>query len=347
MSNKIVDIAGLDRFLTNIKAYFEEIFSTKNDLNDLSLEVKTNERVTASVISDIYDKIENGIGSGANSEDLENLKNEVQENELVTSKAIADIYNTKQSVLVSGTNIKTINNNSILGSGNLDIISTDYVKYVAQSLTDEQKEQARANIGAISANDVKQAYPMVNHGTGDTTFTLTPNTLHVWDEVESLNISLGAPIQDVVNEYHFIFKTKDATTLSLPTNLKWSNNMPLVIEACKTYSISILNNLIIFAEFDSYIENAINYSCRNDGETIDIYSEYPLTSTLYLTFENGKVYTLNSGESQWEFTYSLAGTYYASISFSNNGYIEGSTIISDSTYKYTIPESFNLAVAQP
>ena len=197
MSNKIVDISGLDRFLTNIKAYFEEIFSTKqdviedlsdirinaakgatalqehqdisgkldkseaentyaakNDLNDLSLEVQTNERVTASVISDIYDKLENIDVTGS-----------IDLTSYATKYELNAGLDTKQDNLVSGTNIKTINNNSILGSGNLDIISseigledtsetlenisgTDYVKYVTQSLTNAQKIQARANIGA-------------------------------------------------------------------------------------------------------------------------------------------------------------------------------------------------------
>lgn len=197
MSNKIVDITGLDRFLTNIKAYFEELFSTKqdviedlnnirdnaakgatalqehqdisgkldkseaentyaakNDLNDLSLEVQTNERVTASVISDIYDRIENIDSAGS-----------IDLTAYATKSELNAGLDTKQDNLVSGTNIKTINNNSILGSGNLDIISseigledtsetlenisgTDYIKYVAQSLTNAQKEQARTNIGA-------------------------------------------------------------------------------------------------------------------------------------------------------------------------------------------------------
>jgi hypothetical protein len=39
---------------------------------------------------------------------------------------ILDLYDTKQDLLVSGTNIKTINNQSILGSGNLDILNMVY-----------------------------------------------------------------------------------------------------------------------------------------------------------------------------------------------------------------------------
>lgn len=60
----------------------------------------------------------------------------------------------KQDKLVSGTNIKTINGASILGSGDITI----------------------SGGGSSSGNG---AYSEVNHGTSDTTFTLTPNTFHV------------------------------------------------------------------------------------------------------------------------------------------------------------------------
>ena len=62
----------------------------------------------------------------------------------------------KQATLVSGTNIKTINGQSVLGSGDMTIQAgdTDAVKYVAQTLTDAQKAQARANIDAASLADI-------------------------------------------------------------------------------------------------------------------------------------------------------------------------------------------------
>ena len=52
----------------------------------------------------------------------------------------------KEDALVSGTNIKTVDGNSVLGSGDLSLSD---VKYTAQTLTDAQKAQARANIGAM------------------------------------------------------------------------------------------------------------------------------------------------------------------------------------------------------
>lgn len=62
----------------------------------------------------------------------------------------------KQDILVSGTNIKTINGQSILGAGNISVQGgdTNAVKYVAQTLTEEQKAQARANIDAASLADI-------------------------------------------------------------------------------------------------------------------------------------------------------------------------------------------------
>lgn len=94
------------------------------------------------------------------------------------------------------------------------------------------------------------AYPLVNHGTSDTTFTLTPNTLHVWDTVSSLTLSLGTEQSGVANEYLFQFTCgTTATTLSLPDTIKWQEE--LAIEAGKIYQISILNGLASVLTFDN------------------------------------------------------------------------------------------------
>lgn len=88
------------------------------------------------------------------------------------------------------------------------------------------------------------AKQMVNHGTADTTFTLTPNTFHVWDAVTSLTLTLGEEIEGVTNEYLFQFTSgATATTLSLPDTIKWPNGEGLSIEANKVYQLSILNGM--------------------------------------------------------------------------------------------------------
>lgn len=59
-------------------------------------------------------------------------------------------WNAKQAALVSGTNIKTINGESVLGSGDIVAGDPNAVKYVSQTLTSEQKAQARDNIGIFN-----------------------------------------------------------------------------------------------------------------------------------------------------------------------------------------------------
>ena len=92
---------------------------------------------------------------------------------------------------------------------------------------------------------------LVNHGTADTTFTLTPNAMHVWGEVAQLNLTLGAPMPNVVNEYAFEFQSPTTpTNLSLPATLKWYNDYTPTIRAGKRYQASIVNNVIIMGEVE-------------------------------------------------------------------------------------------------
>lgn len=132
----------------------------------------------------------------------------------------------KQDKLISGTNIKTINGESVLGSGDITISS-----------------------GASSS-----AYPEVNHGTGDTTFTLTPNTFHVWDKVTSLTLNFGSGISGMANEYLFQFTSgPTATSLTLPDSIKWANDNVPTIGANMIYQVSVLRGLASVLEFNNAI----------------------------------------------------------------------------------------------
>ena len=114
-------------------------------------------------------------------------------------------------------NLKTINGESIVGEG--DII-----------------------IESGSSNS--SAYPEINHGTSDTTFTLTPNTFHVWDEVTSLDLSFGEETEGIANEFLFQFTSgATATTLILPDTIKWANDEVPTIETNMIYQVSILKGL--------------------------------------------------------------------------------------------------------
>lgn len=99
-------------------------------------------------------------------------------------------------------------------------------------------------------DDLTRGYTRVDHGTSDTTFALTPNVYHIWGEVTSLSLTYDTPIDGFANEYLFQFTSgSTATTLSLPDTVKWANDNVISIESGKTYSISIVNNLALFASF--------------------------------------------------------------------------------------------------
>lgn len=133
----------------------------------------------------------------------------------VKSGGVYTALGNKQDTLVSGTNIKTINGNSVLGSGNLSTLM-----------------------------------PITNHGTSDTTYSVTPNVLHIWGTVGSLTLTLATPTDNtIVNEYMIEFTSgSTATTLSLPSSVEWAESCgALSVEASKTYQISIVNNIGLWA----------------------------------------------------------------------------------------------------
>lgn len=85
---------------------------------------------------------------------------------------------------------------------------------------------------------------IVNHGTSDTTFTLTPNIFHVWGTVASLTLTLATASTTTMDEFMFQFTSgTTATTLSLPSSVKWVAEPE--IEAGMTYQVSIVNNIAV------------------------------------------------------------------------------------------------------
>lgn len=76
------------------------------------------------------------------------------------------------------------------------------------------------------------------------TKAISPNIYYKWGEIATLTITLTTPSDTTrVNEYMFEFVSgATATTLSLPSEIKWIGGTPTV-SANKTYQVSILNNL--------------------------------------------------------------------------------------------------------
>jgi hypothetical protein len=65
------------------------------------------------------------------------------------------------------------------------------------------KEEIPTKISQIE-NDINLgSIPVVNHGTSDTTFELTPNVFHKWDTVSELTLTLAEADENIYNEYMF------------------------------------------------------------------------------------------------------------------------------------------------
>lgn len=167
-------------------------------------------------------------------------------------KSAYDLANGKQDKLTSGTNIKTINGQSILGSGNITIS------------------------GGSSSSGGNGAYAEVSHGTSDTTFTLTPNTFHLWDEVSSLTLTLGEETAGVANEYLFQFTSgSEPTVLTLPDSIVWANYEIPVIKSNHIYQVSVLKGLASIMSFEkaTLMEFSINiWGAFGENNTVETYS---------------------------------------------------------------------------
>ena len=163
------------------------------------------------------------------------------------------------SNFVSSDNLKTINGQSIVGSGDIEISGGG---------------------GSSSSNG---AYAEVNHGTSDATFALTPNTFHVWDEVTSLTLTLGSEQSGVANEYVFQFTSGSTpTSLTLPEDVKWVNDSAPTIVENKIYQISILNGLAVALEFNKLllIENILTLDESNNTDLSFLKFKFPVASKI-------------------------------------------------------------------
>ena len=118
---------------------------------------------------------------------------------MFTKEEVANKLNTKQDTLQSGQNIKTINNQSILGSGNISIEGIEDVSYnEVQYLTDNQKKIARNNINAVASESTD---PITISKTGGAKMQILDNTAIIYGEESSIileNGSIGLEQQNLV-----------------------------------------------------------------------------------------------------------------------------------------------------
>lgn len=144
-----------------------------------------------------------------------------------------------------------------------------------------------------SSEGGSSAYAEVNHGTSDSTFELTPNTFHIWDEVTVLNLTLGDETAGVANEYLFQFTSgSEPTTLVLPDGIKWeSGSAPNISQGC-VYQMSILKGFASSMEYLSYIYFYVNGEkfTAEPNMTWDDFVNSSYNDGSFYLFQDGMVY---------------------------------------------------------
>lgn len=126
-------------------------FLTSDDVVD---EVNQEDKpVTSNAVYEYITEDEKVIASALN-----DLNERIGDNEVVTAAALTDLNSKKQNKLVSGTNIKTINNQSLLGEGNItisgggsggDVNVIETVKVNGTALTPDSNKAV--NISAVTS----------------------------------------------------------------------------------------------------------------------------------------------------------------------------------------------------
>ena len=263
------DIFDSDDYYT--KDYIDETEKTialaLTDLNDrLNLKVDDTDLATVATTgsyNDLTNKptvsgdiIENGtnlVTSGA-------IYNAIVDNERVVASALTYLNETKITVSDIPSNVsdfandKGYINGAVYDSTNkllkFNYDGTTMASISTTNIFDPDDYYTKTDIDAAdrvvaeslnNLNNIKSDKTLlVNHGTSDTTFTLTPNTKHVWGEVASLTITLGTEISGIVNIFYFQFDSgSTATTLSLPASIKWNYDEQLVVLPNTRYQINI------------------------------------------------------------------------------------------------------------
>ncbi len=176
-------------------------FLTSNDVVD---EVNQEDKlVTSNAVYEYITEDEKVIASALN-----DLNERIGDNEIVTAAALNDLNSNKQNKLVSGTNIKTINNQSLLGEGNItisgggsggDVNVIETVKVNGTALTPDSNKAV--NISAVTS---------FNGSTGAVTYSAPVTSVNGNTGAVVLNIP-AAVTESTVSGWGF---TKNAGTIT-------------------------------------------------------------------------------------------------------------------------------------
>lgn len=226
---------GVLNYKVNNPGYADDYTVTTDYYIDTNITVDDNitiEEVVEVVKKEAIKKVDKAIADKVASVDneVDKVKEQIKQHQLQSDNLITSQLNALPSMMPT-------------------IDSEGYVS--EYNTTTHQHQKTTKNLKGAKGDKGDDGYlRQVTHGKSDTTFALTPNVMHVWDEVETLTLTLSPNTdENRLAEYCFQFSspTNKATTLSI-SDVKWLNNEVPILRAGKTYQGSIVNGVIVMME---------------------------------------------------------------------------------------------------
>lgn len=174
-------------------------------------------------------------------------------NNPVKSGGVKTALDAKQDTLVSGTNIKTVNNTSLLGSGNIQI--NDGVGF--QTITTQQDGTMQITLtnGDIITVDLNHTHPNYYKKTVETTQPqggFLPDVEYALGPISgNVTFQLASIVVGNVNHYFWSFSTSNSVpTITWPSRIIWQGGTAPTVSANRYYEISILNSMAVYLEME-------------------------------------------------------------------------------------------------
>lgn len=223
---------GVLQYKVNNPGYADDYTVTTDYYIDTNITADDNitiEEVVEVVKKSAIEKVDRAIADKVASVDneVDKLKEQIKQHQLQSDNLITSQLNALSSMMPT-------------------IDSEGYVE--EYNTTTHTHQKTNKNLKGAKGDKGDDGYlRVVQHGKSDTTFALTPNTMHVWDEVETLTLKLSPNTKEgALAEYCFQFTcpANQPTTLSI-SDVKWLYDEVPIIRAGRTYQGSIINNIII------------------------------------------------------------------------------------------------------
>lgn len=178
----------------------------------------------------------------------------------ITSASLDERFNAKQDKLISGSNIKTINNKSIVGNGNIEIDSTPV--YDGQ-LTIQRNS---IELGKFSANQV-----------GDKSINIkVPEKMS--DLIEDMDFAKKSDIPTKIsafnNDAEYLKSSDLSSKYETKTNVDnklvaWSDNIHQWVEGQEYVNRSALNNMVTTDTFNGHVDDKVCHITKEERQKWD------------------------------------------------------------------------------